>query len=150
MHKQLSTTLLIFLLLSSSLYSSTDIVLAFAHTNNNIHPYHKRHQLYRQYIMQTRGGSAVARPTTKLSTATSNYDDDKTIKSAKQALSAIQYCVKMSFFSVLSNVVSKLSSLKCYLICISPLSGEIYMLLRSYSYLIFNLLFIAFSHTILQ
>ena len=111
MHKLLSTTLLIiFQLLSSSLHSSTDTVLAFAHTNNNIHPYHKRHQLYRQYIMQTRGGSAVARQTTKLSTATTSYNDndDKTIKSAKQALSAIQYCVKMSFFSVLSNVVSKL------------------------------------------
>ena len=109
MYKQSSTTLLIiFLLLSSSLYSSNnDTVLAFAHTNHNIHPYHK--QLYhRQYIMQTRGGGVATRPTTKLSTSKStSYDDDKTIKSAKQALAAIQYCIKMSFFSVLSNVVSK-------------------------------------------
>lgn len=113
MHKQSSTTLLIiFLLLSSSLYSSTDTVFAFAHTITNIHPYKKRQPLYqRQYIMQTRGGSTATRQaTTKLSTSTSNDKDDKTIKSAKQALSAIQYCVKMSFFSVLSNVVSKLSS----------------------------------------
>ena len=115
MHKQSPTTLLIiFQLISSSLCSSSDTVLAFAHSNHNIHPYHKRQPLYqRQYIMQTRGGGSKAtRPTTKLSKSTTSYknNDDKTIKSAKQALSAIQYCVKMSFFSVASNVVSKLSS----------------------------------------
>ena len=89
MHKQSSTTLLIIIFqILSSLCSNNDTVLAFAHTNQ-IHPYHKR-QYHRQYIMQTRGGSAATRQTTKLTTTSTSYDnDDKTIKSAKQALSAI-------------------------------------------------------------
>lgn len=109
MNKKPPPASLLSILLSLSFSSRKYTVLAFAHHNTIIH---HRPLIYGQqsqpYIMspslRTRGGGP---PAATIRPSSNNQDDNEKSQkiSAQQALKSINYCVKMCFFSVISNII---------------------------------------------